>query len=288
MAHQIHSSENIAKALLRLLRRDLTAARRELNGAGSREQRIHRVRQRLKRSRTLLRVLEPAFGERAVTLRRRLAEAARILAGARDADVAAASARELASAEGGEEAGFSRVAVALDAEAALAHRERTPLRNVADRFREAIAEVETFTPDFDGRAILAAALRRAYARGRQAMTKAELTLSTPDLHRWRKSVKDLWHLIRLARKRLPARIVKTGPRLDRLGEALGYGNDAALLAEKLALSPTGDPSLMRQLALIARRRNALEAEAFSLGGELYRRKPKAFARRLELNRHRQK
>lgn len=288
MAHQIHSSENIAKALLRLLRRDLAAARRELHGAGSREQRVHRIRQRLKRSRTLLRVLEPAFGERAIALRRKLAEAARILASTRDADVVAASARELADAEGGEEAGFSRVAVALDAEAALAHRERTPLRDVAERFRSAIAEVETFTPDFDGRAILAAALRKAYARGRRAMIRAESTLSTPDLHRWRKAVKDLWHLIRLARKRLPARVVKTGSRLDRLGETLGFGNDAALLAEKLALSPTGDPSLMRQLALIARRRNALEAEAFALGAELYRRKPKAFSRRLELNHHQQK
>jgi CHAD domain-containing protein len=285
MAHHIHSSENIAKALLRLLRRDLVTARRELNGAGTREQRVHRVRQRLKRSRTLLRVLEPALGDPAIQLRHKLSEAARILAGARDADVAAASARELAATEGGEEAGFNRVAIALDAEAAVAHRERTPLRDVSDRFVEAIAVVEAFTPDFDGRAVLAAALRMAYARGRRAMDRAETTLSTPDLHRWRKAVKDLWHLIRLARKRLPARVVKTGAGLDRLGEALGLGNDSALLAEKLALSPTGDPALMRQLALIARRRNALEAEAFALGAELYRRKPKAFARRLQLERH---
>jgi CHAD domain-containing protein len=243
------------------------------------------VRQRLKRSRTLLRVLEPALGEPAIQLRHKLSEAARILAGARDADVAAASARELAATEGGEEAGFNRVAIALDAEAAVAHRERTPLRDVSDRFVEAIAAVEAFSPDFDGRAVLAAALRMAYARGRRAMDRAETTLSTPDLHRWRKAVKDLWHLIRLARKRLPARVVKTGASLDRLGEALGLGNDSALLAEKLALSPTGDPALMRQLALIARRRNALEAEAFALGAELYRRKPKAFARRLQLERH---
>jgi hypothetical protein len=113
------------------------------------------------------------------------------------------------------------------------------------------------------------------------MVVAEATLSTPDLHRWRKTVKDLWNLIRLARKRLPRRIVKTASNLDRLGETLGLGNDAALLAEKLALSPSGDPALMRQLALIARRRNALEAEAFSLGTSLYSRKPRTFSRRLE-------
>jgi len=284
MTHHIRSSENIAKALLRLLTRELSVARRELVAGGTREERVHRVRQRLKRCRTILRVLEPAFGDRAVAVRGKLAEAARILAGARDADVVAASARELAGTDGGEEAGFHRVAIALDAEAAIAHRERTPLRDVNQRFTEALVEVATFTPDFDGRAVLAAALRAAYARGRDAMVKAETTLSTPDLHRWRKSVKDFWNLIRLARKRLPKRVTKTANGLDRLGETLGLGNDAALLAEKLALSPTGDPALMRQLALIAGRRNALEAEAFSLGNGLYRRGPKSFAKRLKLDR----
>jgi hypothetical protein len=114
------------------------------------------------------------------------------------------------------------------------------------------------------------------------MAIADSTLSTPDLHRWRKAVKDLWYLIRLARKRLPKRISHSAPGLDRLGETLGLGNDAALLAEKLALSPSGDPSLMRQLALIARRRNALEAEAFALGRDLYHHRPKSFARRAAL------
>ena len=285
MTHRISSKENVAKALLRLLRRDLNAAARELRAASPREERVHRVRQRLKRIRTILRVLEPAFGERARAVRRTLAEAARLLARARDADVAAASARELASTTpAGEDAGFERVAVALDAEAARAHQEKTPLGDVNGRFAAAMAEAATFEPDFDGQALVAAALRQAYKRGRKAMLKAESSLSTPDLHRWRKAVKDLWYLIRLARKRLPKRVARVGPNLDRLGEALGLGNDHALLAEKLALSPTGDPALMRQLALIARRRNALEAEAFALGARLYARKPKAFADRLRLAR----
>ncbi|HEY5082861.1 MAG TPA: CHAD domain-containing protein [Bauldia sp.] len=286
MKHRIGKRADVAKALVRLLRLDIRAAAAELRAPGPREERVHRVRQRLKRVRTILRVLEPAFGERALTLRQTLAEAARLLARARDADVAAASARQLAATTTpADDAGFDRVAASLDAEAARVHQERTPLGDVSRRFAEAIAEAATFEPDFDGQALLAAGLRRAYARGRTAMLKAENSLSTPDLHRWRKTVKDLWHLIRLARKRLPKRLVRTGPNLERLGDALGLGNDHALLAEKLALSPTGDPALMRQLALIARRRNALEAEAFALGARLYSRKPKAFAGRLHLHRH---
>jgi len=49
-----------------------------------------------------------------------------------------------------------------------------------------------------------------------------------------------------------------------------------MLAERLALSPTGDPALMQQLSLIAKRRRALEAEAFSIGNRLYHKKPKRF------------
>ncbi len=204
------------------MRRDLQAAARELRADGSREERVHRVRQRLKRIRTILRVIEPAFGERAVTMRRTLAEAARLLARARDADVAAASARELAAiTPAGEDAGFERVAIALDAEAAHAHQERTPFGEVTRRFSEAVTEAATFQPDFDGQALVAVALRKAYARGRNAMLQAETSLSTPDLHRWRKAVKDLWHLVRMARKRLPKRVVRIAPNLDRLGEALG-------------------------------------------------------------------
>ena len=114
------------------------------------------------------------------------------------------------------------------------------------------------------------------------MQQAQSSLATPDLHRWRKAVKQLWFLTRLARKRLPKRGQRVGPDLARLGEVLGQDNDHALLAEKLALSPAGDVSLMGQLSLIAKRRNTLEAEAFDLGAKLYRQKPEAFMERLKL------
>jgi hypothetical protein len=111
------------------------------------------------------------------------------------------------------------------------------------------------------------------------MRKAQTTLATPDLHVWRKSAKDFWHILLLARNRLPKTTRRTAKRLNRLGELLGVDNDHALLAEKLALSPSAGHQLMSQLALISKQRNALEAEAFALGRRVYRRKPKAFSRR---------
>jgi hypothetical protein len=79
---------------------------------------------------------------------------------------------------------------------------------------------------------------------------------------------------------MPKRSRKIAPELELLGEVLGRDNDHALLAEKLALSPTGDMSLMGQLSLIARKRNTLEGEAFAVGQRLFRRKPQRFAKRL--------
>jgi len=278
MAHRIGKTESIAKALIRLARDDIDSAARELKAADRRDERIHRVRQRLKRVRTILRVVEPRFNESAVGARRTLAEAARLLARARDADVAAENARQLAASKPGEELGFDRVVESLEREAEEAHQRRTPVGEVNTRLAAASAAIATFDADFDGRALIAAALRRAYARGRKAMRRAETSLATPDLHRWRKAVKDLWHLLLLTRRRLPKKARGAAGRLDRLGEMLGSDNDHALLAEKLALSPTGDPKLMSQLGVIARERNKLEGGAFRLGKRLYARKAKAFAR----------
>jgi CHAD domain-containing protein len=282
MAHHLTRKEEPAKALLRLVLEDLTAASRDFRDAASREERVHRVRQRLKRVRTVLRVLEPAFGARAIAVRRDLSETARLLAGTRDADVAAASARDLAATTApGDDLGLARVVSTLDEEAARAHHERTPIGEVNRGLASAIAAVSTFHDDFDGDALIDAALRRAYAKGRKVMEEARSSLSTPDLHNWRKLVKQLWFLLRLDRKRLPKHAQKIAPDLEQLGEVLGKDNDHALLAEKLALSPTGDISLMSQLSLIAKRRNALEAEAFALGASIYKRKPDTFMARLK-------
>ena len=278
--HRVGKHENAAKALIRLARRDLESAAREFRTVASREESVHRVRQRLKRVRTILRVLEPAFGDRAILLRRNLGETARLLATTRDADVVAASARSLAAtAEDPQDLGLDRVVTTLDAEAAAAHREKTPIGEVNRRLASAAAIVGGFDASFDGDELIGEAVRRAYARGRKAMNRARQTLATPDLHNWRKSVKQLWFVLRLARKRLPKRAIKIAPELERLGEVLGSDNDQALLAEKLALSPTGDLSLMGQLSLISKQRNTLEAEAFALGDQIYRRKPTGFMAR---------
>lgn len=283
MPHRIGKREAIDRALWRLIRDDLAGARKDLFATGRREERIHHVRQRMKRVRSLMRVVAPALGDRAAEAKQMLRGASRQLAGARDADAAVASARSLRQAAGRKDAaGFDRVVAELDRKAADAHGNGTPVGDVARRLA-ALENGFSASPDIRGARLFDKALARSYRQGRSAMRRAESSLATPDLHQWRKVVKDLWHLLRLARKRLPQKARADAGRLQTLGELLGNDHDHAMLAERLALSPDGDPALMRQLSLIAKERRSLEAEAFELGAQIYRQKLKKYGRRMRLN-----
>ncbi|MEX0853200.1 MAG: CHAD domain-containing protein, partial [Bauldia sp.] len=183
MAYRVGRKEDVAAALVRLVRGDLDDALADLAGDEPTEARVHRIRQHLKRVRTLLRVLEPMFGNGARAARGETAATARLLAGARDAGVAAASARDLAAATAAsdQDVGFDLVAEALDREAAD-HQEEMLLDEVGRRLAATRAAVAGFGVTFEGSALLDAALRRAYRRGRRTMRWARISLATPDLH----------------------------------------------------------------------------------------------------------
>jgi CHAD domain-containing protein len=282
MRHRLRKHANVAAELVRLTRDDLAAAIAELGTDGPLDQRVHSVRQHLKWVRSTLRVLEEAVGEEAAVARREAGAAARLLSTARDADVAAASARVLSVATApGDDAGFERLADALDVEAAAAHRQRAPLGDVEARIESIGRIASTFETDFDGKALLNDAIARAYRRGRKIMRRARAGRATADLHGWRKHAKHLWHLARMARPLLPRKTTKWAEALYDLTELLGLDHDHAMLAERLALAPD-DGALARQLTLIVERRQGMESEAFRLGDQLYGEKPKDFARRNRL------
>lgn len=280
MPHRIGKHEDIGLALTRLAVDDLAAARATLVDDGPPAPRVHRVRRRLKRTKSIVRVLRPAFGARAAPLSGGLRDAARLLAAPRDTDVAAATARNLMAVADG--VGLERVVAVLDREAECRDGEAAAFAEVEELLAAIETEVASIDSGIDGEELLVRGLARSYRRGRIAMQRATFSLATPDLHAWRKAAKDLWHLIRIARKRLPANITKRAAALERLSETLGLDHDHAMLAERLALSPEGDPALMQKLSLIAEQRLVLESEAFALGARLYRQKPKKFRRHIRL------
>jgi CHAD domain-containing protein len=283
MGHSIGKDEDVGEALARLVRDELVTARSTLSGNGAADRRIHRTRQKLKRARSLLKVLKPACGESTVVAKKKIGDAARLLAGARDADAAAASARGLRETVAGRDPALDRLVASLDREAKAHHTRAPAMEAAAALIAEAEAVVAALPHDVDGTALLEKALVRAYRRGARSLARAERSLAMPDLHRWRKDVKHLWHLVRLARKRLPGNSDKFAARLEALGERLGLDHDHAILAARLAESPAGEPALNRQFQRIAERRRRLEAEAFALGERLYGR-PKRVGRRLRIDR----
>lgn len=282
MAHRIGKHEDIGLALTRLVADDLAAAQAFLADDQPSARGADRARRRLKRARTTLRVLRPALGARAARLSDRLREATRLLAETREADSAAASARTLLAVAEAEGAGLERVVAMLDREAESRRPEAAAFAEIESLLAAVAEEMAAIDDDIDGDNLLCRAIDRAYRRGRTAMRRATFSLATPDLHEWRKAVKELWQLIRLARRRLPSAISERAPYLKQLGNKLRLDHHLAMLAERLALSPEGDPALMQQLSLIADQRLVLESEAFALGAKLYRRKPKTFRRKLQL------
>lgn len=276
MPHRIGKNEDVGDALMRLVVDDVATARADLLDRCPPALRLYRVRQRLKRVRSVMRVLRPALGTRISRASRSLRDASRHLAEARDPCAVAASARHLLTVVEADGTGLERVVAKLDRQVVRRQYGAVAFAEIDKLLATVQAEISGIDKNVDGADLLRRGIDRAYRRGRRAMQRATFSLGTPDFHAWRKAVNELRHLIRISRKRLPADFAKRAAGLKRLGYALGLDHDHAMLAEQLALSPEGDPALMRQLSIIAEHRLALESKAFALGAKLYKKKPKKF------------
>jgi len=280
MAHRIGKREDIGDGLVRLIKEDLLAARTALSENDPPIAQLDRVRHRIRRVHLVLRVLRPSIGAVATDTVGSLRDAARLLAGKPVTDPASATALIPIANEGGED--LDLAIATLDRQT---HSDSVDVKTIAridERLAAAERDLAVPTDRIDGKDLLAKAVDRTYRRGRKAMQRETFSLVTPEFHDWRKSVKDLWYLIRLARKRLPPRARLLAARLERLDEVLGRDHDHAMRAERLALSPTGDPALMQKLSVIAEHRRDLAKEAFALGGRVYKAKPKTFRQRMVL------
>jgi CHAD domain len=256
---------------------------------------IHETRKALKRLRSLLALLEGEIGsERATRERAILRDAARALAGARDAEVMVDTLeelirrrpRKLGRRRGVIELhehllGERRIASAqalqdtvtreLLAEELCALRARVTQWKLADRRAERLAD---------------AGLDHIYRAGRTRRRRAAARKARPRaLHKWRKHVKDLRYALEAldVEGRSSKPLAKLAHRANALGELLGEEHDLMVLAERagsykpLKRHPRARKRLLRE---ISRRRARLRKRALHEGERLYRRKPRKFARRV--------
>jgi hypothetical protein len=227
---------------------------------------VHEIRKRLKELRAITDLLRSRLPHHGREDRIAFRNAARALAGARDAEAALEAFDNLGTSDFAEIRAVlscrSTHSVDADAIAALL---------VAARRRVAAWPVEGMHDDD-----VFSAFRRSYRRGRNAMAAAT-EAETPELfHEWRKRTKALWYESRLLSD-------DSAKPLHKLSAVLGDHHDLAILDHLLRASPEtyGDPiTVFQLLTLIAVRTRDLQHRAVSLGEDLFhRRGPKRAERR---------
>jgi CHAD domain-containing protein len=283
MAFGIGRSEDFGAAFRRLILEDIAAARAGLRDPRlAREEAIHAARRRLKRIRTILRVLRPVLGSRYASYRSEVRSLARSLAIHRDADVLRATATDLRAGADPEQRQFIEKAIGSLNESLRSGRKRATVAPVLLALSELEADAEDLPRPRRGMRLYRQAVFRVYRRGRRAMRRAARTGDATDFHRWRKHAKDLWHLLEIAKRRLPKKLARYAGRLDTLAEILGLDHDYWITAEHMRTVAGDAASRERVQQLVEARRRRLQRDALRRGRKLYRLRPRAFGRIIRL------
>ena len=283
MAFGIGRSEDFGAAFRRLILEDIAEARAGLLDPNlAPEEGVHGARRRLKRIRSILRILRPVLKDQYAAYLADVRSVARSLAVYRDADVMHATATDLRATAGRDEQQLIERAIASLDQPKPSSRRRGTSVPVLYALGELEIDAEDLPTPKKGMTLYLAAVDRAYRRGRRGMKQARKSRKAVDFHRWRMDAKDLWHLLELASQRLPKKVRRHTDRLDALGEILGLDHDYWLTGEHIA-SVAGDAgSQQTARRLVAARRRRLQKDALKRGVKLYRRRPRKFLRLIRL------
>lgn len=248
---------------------------------------VHNLRTAAKRARALVRLFGKALGQR--TQRQEnfhLRDAARALAGSRDAAVA----RELLLKLRRKHRGRTAVAITAALNGLAGHRfaahapgERNTaiahahevLHTTARRLRQL-----RLSPKAACEAVEAAS-RASYRRSRHQMKSARTTDDAAEYHEWRKLTKRLFYQLQLpglACSKAERRLVR---RLGELQERLGAEHDTQQVMALLHSEPThsgGTKQTARVVALLEERGKNLRKRCLRLGAKVFSDKPEVFAK----------
>jgi CHAD domain-containing protein len=274
------------------------------------EQAVHETRKALKRLRALMLLLEDEIGSRrAKREREMLRDAAKRLAGVRDAEVMVKTLDGLIDRQGrkfGRKRGVIELREHLERERraarAQAARDGAAHERVTEELRELRADVQRWRlSERPVRRLTRPGLEHIYRAGRNGYARVRAgRRNARAMHRWRKHVKDLRYALEALDvqdppddrgdsppskrgKRAGRRIAGVAERADTLGELLGEEHDLVVLAGRIrAHKPLRRRRRVRKqlLRAIARRRAQLRKRALRKGKGLYERKPKRFVRRV--------
>ena len=155
---------------------------------------------------------------------------------------------------------------------------------VEDAAVRALARIPSWKIERTGWVALEGGLRHVYRTGHRALALASASASVENLHEWRKQSMYLWHQLQLLEGAWTIVEKQLVERTHQLSTLLGDDHDLAVLRSALAadaLAFGGHRVLKGVFAVIDRRREELERQAFALGREVYKDPPKLFTIRIE-------
>lgn len=279
-SYRLSPGEPTAAAMARIVAHQIASARESLSDpAQSSEEAVHEARKALKRARSALRLVREPLGPRYGELDDRWRDLARRLAPQREADAALATLERLEGVGGD---GRTAALGSARRRVSALRRETPDARFEVARALEVPVDLAAYLPE-DGWELVAAGLRRSYARGRAAMEAVKRSATPAACHRWRKRAKDLWHYTEILVPACPELLEPAARSFHDLAEILGDLHDLDELERLLA--PGGDGRAVgRAPALLHRSIAKLRAQdlenALELGARLYAERPKPFMRRI--------
>lgn len=276
MAYKLAADEDIDTGLRRIFLEEISKVRRALDDeVKTVEQRVFKARKRLKRARSVVRLLKVPLGSKTQT---RLADTLRgvgkALSPARDADVLVASARTLATTAKPEHADiFGGLVTNLEARADIVRsRLHTDMDQGRSAMRAAEADAQRLPLKFAAETVLDTAFERVYGRGRAYRQIAIQTGRAEAFHDWRKFAKQRWHLSLLVRNLRHPDFAEVIAQLSQLGKLLGTDHDYAVLEEVCQRRPAlAGPIKVRRLirTQIREQQNLCREQALELANGLY-------------------
>jgi hypothetical protein len=288
MQYRLSTAQPLQEVIPEVAAGQLDAAIARLDAADSDPSAVHAARKHFKRTRALLSLVEPAAsGTGARRGRKRLARAARKLAGSRDAQVAVGTAKALEKeyGAGAPARAFSSLISFLEAQRDRAEEQldAASRKAVIDEIKKIKVSLLRLGLREAAMGDLLASASKTYHAGRRAMKAALKAGGGEPLHEWRKLAQRHWRHTLLLKDVWPEEAKARVALARRLCGLLGLHNDLTVMRETILANKAvfRSPSDVKMLCdCVEAKQSRLLKKAASRGSRLYAEKPKAFARRL--------
>ncbi len=293
MAYRLQPQSAVEANVRRILGEQLDKAHYQLTENFSYEpaDAIHDARKRLKKARSVLRLVRKALDKETYkTEKNALRDIGHLLAPARDGEAYRETLEDLTEhyASVLEEDAFAQLQEAL-LDLHLGRLRQLidpdePMATVINTLKESQLRLKRLELDQEGWDALQKGLKKIYRQGRDRMTTAYEEASDTSFHEWRKRVKDLWYDIRML-KSIWSPVMKVWEsEAHQLSKHLGDDHDIAELHDFLVNhqhdEALHDSHLKLLLPLMQHRQGQLRKQARTLGQRLYAEPPAAFTERI--------